>query len=572
MTRSRPSGLIHYLRASVRPRGGDGQTDGELLERFVAERDGAAFASLVRRHGPMVLGVCRRVLHDPDDAEDAFQATFLVLVRRAAAVAPREAVGNWLYGVAYRTALGARRAAARRRAKEREVAAAPKPEPRAEDAWSELRPVLDQELNGLPDKYRLPVVLCDLEGRSRRDVARQLKLPEGTLSSRLAAARKKLADRLTRRGLALSGGGLAVLLSQNAAPACLPARLVGSAVHAALAAAAGEAVAGGAVSAKAAALADGVMRAMVMSKVKNTALGLLLFGAVGAGGGDWVCRAYSADPAAAGPALAVGLDEESAARAPDQAAEEARRRAEEAVRQAKQRVEEAMRRAEEVQRQAEEAVRQAKRRAEEAMRQAEQVKRRAEAEEKEERARKEKLSLEEELIRKLADAKRRGGESAAKGDELARAKEQIAKLQAENKRLQAEVERLRKQLQTRPKTEGGDAAKGAAKALAAAFDEKAKENVARMLAEAQEKENMARKLADAKAKKEKESAARKLADAKRRDGEPAPKMAATQAERDVARFRAEVERELDRLKGAIERLQKQLAQPKSDDRDVPRKK
>src|SRR5262245_17034065 len=120
MARSRPSGLIEYLRAAVRPRDGEGLTDGQLLERFLAERDGAAFTSLVRRHGPMVLGVCRRVLHDAHDAEDAFQATFLVLVRRAATVAPRDAVGNWLYGVAYRTALGARREAARRREKERE--------------------------------------------------------------------------------------------------------------------------------------------------------------------------------------------------------------------------------------------------------------------------------------------------------------------------------------------------------------------------------------------------------------------------------------------------------------------
>src|SRR4051794_40947773 len=98
MAGSRPSGLIQYLRAAALPRDGLGQTDGQLLERFLAQRDGAAFAALVRRHGPMVLGVCRRVLHDPHDAEDAFQATFLVLVRRAAAVAPREAVGNWLYG------------------------------------------------------------------------------------------------------------------------------------------------------------------------------------------------------------------------------------------------------------------------------------------------------------------------------------------------------------------------------------------------------------------------------------------------------------------------------------------
>jgi RNA polymerase sigma factor (sigma-70 family) len=276
--------------------------------------------------------VCRRVLRDAHDAEDAFQATFLVFVRRAAAVAPREAVGNWLYGVAYRTALGARRQAARRRAKETEVAAVPRPEPAA-DVWGELRPVLDEELNRLPDKYRLPVVLCDLEGRSRRNVACQLKVPEGTLSSRLATARKKLADRLTRRGLALTGGGLALLLAQNAAAACLPARLVGSAVQAALAAAAGEVVAGGVVSAKVAALADGVVRVMVMSKIKNVALGFLMVGAAGVGGGDLAIRAYSAVPGAVGiPSDAVPVaSARDAADPPEQLSpQEARRRIEEA--------------------------------------------------------------------------------------------------------------------------------------------------------------------------------------------------------------------------------------------------
>src|SRR5256885_8412204 len=129
MAGSRPSSLIQYLRGALLPHDGDHLTDGQLLERFLAQRDAAAFTSLVRRHGPMVLGVCRRVLRDVHDAEDAFQATFLVFVRRAASVVPREAVGNWLYGVAHRTALGARRAAARRREKEREVATAPKPEP-----------------------------------------------------------------------------------------------------------------------------------------------------------------------------------------------------------------------------------------------------------------------------------------------------------------------------------------------------------------------------------------------------------------------------------------------------------
>src|SRR5262249_51181418 len=157
----------------------------------------AAFAALLRRHGPMVLGVCRRLVSNASDAEDAFQATFLVLARKAASVVPRELVGNWLYGVAYRTALKAEALSARRRAVERQVEAVPDPPTSPEQVGRDLRPLLDRELERLPAKYRVPVVLCDLEGRTRREVAGQLGIPEGTLSSRLAAARKLLAGRLS---------------------------------------------------------------------------------------------------------------------------------------------------------------------------------------------------------------------------------------------------------------------------------------------------------------------------------------------------------------------------------------
>src|SRR5262249_42961899 len=156
------------LRRAALLRDGGGMTDGQLLECFLTRRDEAAFAALVRRHGPMVLGVCRRMLHNPHDAEDAFQATFPVLGRKAATIARRELLGNWLYGVAYRTALDARAAAARRRVREKQVSEMPEPEASAsEDVWRDLRPLLDEELSRLPDKYRVPVVLCDLEGRTR---------------------------------------------------------------------------------------------------------------------------------------------------------------------------------------------------------------------------------------------------------------------------------------------------------------------------------------------------------------------------------------------------------------------
>src|SRR5262249_4084004 len=159
----------------------------------------AAFAALVRRHGPMVLGVCRRVLHNPHDADDAFQATFLVLVKKASAVVPRELVGHWLYGVAYRTALKAKTLAARRRRPERQVREMSRQPAREEEVWNDLRPLLDRELDRLPEKLRALVVLCELEGKSRKEAARQLGLAEGTVSSRLARARVLLAKRLARR-------------------------------------------------------------------------------------------------------------------------------------------------------------------------------------------------------------------------------------------------------------------------------------------------------------------------------------------------------------------------------------
>ncbi len=234
-------------------------TDKELLDRFVSQRDAAAFAVLVRRHGPMVLGVCRRLLQHLQDAEDAFQATFLVLVRKAASLGQRELLGNWLYGVAYRTALDARAAAMRRRKREKQVSAMPEPEMRDESQeWRDLRPFLDHELNRLPEKYRIPIVLCDLEGKTRQQAAEQLDIPVGTLSGRLTTAREMLAKRLTRHGLALSGGALIAALCPGTASAAVPAPLVTSTVQAATA---------GVVSSQAVALAEGVMKAMLMKKL-----------------------------------------------------------------------------------------------------------------------------------------------------------------------------------------------------------------------------------------------------------------------------------------------------------------
>jgi RNA polymerase sigma factor (sigma-70 family) len=243
-------------------------TDGELLDCFLRARDEAAFEELVRRHGSMVLGVCRRHLGNADDAEDAFQATFLVLVRKAASIVKRDTVANWLYGVAFRTAQKARVLAARRRRKEPMMA---RPEAVADDAWCEVRAVLDSELNALPDKYRATVILCDVEGHTRKEAAKLLGCPEGTVSVRLSRAREMLAKRLTRRGCALAGAAAATAILQQA-EAALSAPLVSTTVHAAALVAAGHAV-GAAVSAPVAALTEGVMRAMCVSKLKiGTAL------------------------------------------------------------------------------------------------------------------------------------------------------------------------------------------------------------------------------------------------------------------------------------------------------------
>jgi RNA polymerase sigma factor (sigma-70 family) len=253
--------------------------DGDLLRRFVATRDEEAFAEIVRRHGPMVYGVCRRVTRHPHDAEDAFQAAFVVLARRAGHVKQPELLGNWLYGVAYRTALEAR--AARRRVQEQPVSSAP--EPTAPDSggltspgspeFADLRRVIDEELARLPEKYRAAVVLCDLEGASRADAAARLSIPEGTLSSRLAHARKVLAERLTRRGVTASAGAVTTALGREAL-AAVPRELATLATRVAVRSSAHPAPHPELVSPSVSSLADGVMKAMLVNRLR-LALGTL---------------------------------------------------------------------------------------------------------------------------------------------------------------------------------------------------------------------------------------------------------------------------------------------------------
>jgi RNA polymerase sigma factor (sigma-70 family) len=181
--------LVRHIYRAVRRHDDEDATDAELLQRFVTQRDEAAFAALVRRYGPPVFGVCRRVLHHWQDAEDAFQATFLVLVHKARSIAQPQLLGNWLYGVAYYTAKNAKVSALRRRRRERRVMQMSQDSLMAdEEVRRELRWLLDEELSRLPEKYRVPVVLCELHGKSRKEVAHLLGCPEGTVSSRLARA------------------------------------------------------------------------------------------------------------------------------------------------------------------------------------------------------------------------------------------------------------------------------------------------------------------------------------------------------------------------------------------------
>jgi RNA polymerase sigma factor (sigma-70 family) len=286
MAAGRLNPLIRHLRRVVRPRGADGPSDAQLLERFVQGRDETAFELLVWRHGAMVHNVCRRVLRREHDAEDAFQATFLTLVRKAGSIGNRASVGGWLYKVAYRVALRARAAAPVPPLPAEPLPDASAADPVQELLGRELGSVLDEEVNRLPDKYRVAFVLCHLEGQTIEAAARSLGCPPGTVGTRVARARGLLRRRLARRGVDLAAPG-----------AALPAALVTSTVQAALLRTADDAVAAGLISAQAAALTKGALQAMSLTKWTLAAavvLGLSLFG----GGAAMLAhRAQASEPA-----------------------------------------------------------------------------------------------------------------------------------------------------------------------------------------------------------------------------------------------------------------------------------
>jgi RNA polymerase sigma factor (sigma-70 family) len=270
-------------------------TDAQLLERFAVGRDEPAFAALMVRHGPMVLGVCRRLLHDADQAEDAFQAAFLVLARKAGAIKRQPLLSAWLYGVAYKVAARLRGRTWKRQARENQgvdlasVAASVEPDP------SELPPLLHQEVQRLPDKYRNPIVLCYLQGKTHEEAALLLRWPLGTVKGRLSRARDLLRSRLTRRGVTASEGVMATALAAN--PTTASAKLMDTTIRAATRFAAGDGGAGGLVSARAIALTQGALRTMILTKMKIVGAMVLAVTMIGSGsvGAGWLALRAAAE-------------------------------------------------------------------------------------------------------------------------------------------------------------------------------------------------------------------------------------------------------------------------------------
>ncbi len=253
-----------------------GLTDAQLLERFLArggDDAGEAFAALMHRHGPTVLGVCRRMLPASHDAEDAFQATFLVLTRRAASIGRRERLASWLYGVAVRTAREARRRSARDRAIERRLMVVTQAESDPPEDRDDLLPLLDEELSRLPERYRSALVACELEGKSRHEAALHLGVPEGTLSTHLARGRKLLRERLSRRGVTLAVGPIAGL-TRPSFEAAIPDRLLGPTIRAAMNRASGYGTAG-TISQTATTLAERVLKMMFLARLTLVIVALL---------------------------------------------------------------------------------------------------------------------------------------------------------------------------------------------------------------------------------------------------------------------------------------------------------
>jgi RNA polymerase sigma factor (sigma-70 family) len=308
------SEVVQHLRRTLTPPGTTDLSDRELLNLFLKARQDSAFAVLVRRHGPMVQGVCKRILQDHHAAEDAFQATFLVLVRRATSIRKKPSLASWLHGVARRVAHKARTKAAGQEGAERIWGIMACAEALDELTLQELRTVLDEEIGRLPEKYAAPIVLCYLEGKSYDQAAKELGCPKSSLASRLARARETLRDTLSRRGITLSAGVLSTALAERVSGGALGALLTISTVKAAVYIAAGNAVVGGPISAGVMALAQETLAAMVATKVKFAAAAMIFCVAISGAGFVGYAKFYSQEGEQSGrtPTQRVQVDKSGA--------------------------------------------------------------------------------------------------------------------------------------------------------------------------------------------------------------------------------------------------------------------
>jgi RNA polymerase sigma factor (sigma-70 family) len=290
--------FLRYVRRHLDTDGPEQTADSQLVGRFAALHDEAAFEMLLQRHGPMVLNLCRSVLRDEHDAEDAFQATFLVLACKARSIRKRQSVASWLHGVALRVARRARSRVDRRRRQEVPVLDEPAAPATGDVELRELRWLLANELQQLPEKYRAPLVLCYLEGKTNQAAARELGWPSGSMGKRLARGRELLRERLMARGVAVPAGLLALLTAATAS-AAVPASLFDSTLRAVTLFSAGAA----APAAPSVALAQGVLRAMIATRLK-VLVPVLLFVAFAVGGaGQLAYQSRAAGGAEEGPAV-----------------------------------------------------------------------------------------------------------------------------------------------------------------------------------------------------------------------------------------------------------------------------
>jgi RNA polymerase sigma factor (sigma-70 family) len=331
--------LVRHIQQMARVPTDAEASDSVLLTRFVVEHDEAAFAALLERHGPMVRGLCRRLLRQPAEVDDAFQATFLVLVHKAQAIRKRASLASWLYGVALRIARQLRRAADRPLPLEHPPARQAAADPGLEAAWHELCAVLDEEVQRLSEKFRAPLILCYLEGQTRDQAARQLGWSLRTLHRRLERGREMLRLRLTRRGLTLSAGLLATAVAEGGAQAAVPTNLLATTLRAALLSAAGKA-ATQAISSPVAALVRGVLRTMYCTKLIAFSSLAVIAAAVAGSGVFLAAGSLWGEQTPAEHALAHGGQARDDAVAGDQAGAQAngqRRRAEDLVQSAKDR-------------------------------------------------------------------------------------------------------------------------------------------------------------------------------------------------------------------------------------------